>query len=263
MKNNWLCNTLLFLCLLVPTSSSSHADRRTVLRVAYFNLDPHVTHRNGGARGPALDYLSNLADEMQVRIEVQAHPLPLDRLLIEMKAGKVDAAVALARSEQRQQVYQFPPKAFFRMQPAIAVPRTAHSGKFDAALLRGMRIGAYSGGYLSPLIDNAHVHLEALHGNDVTARNLAKLMKGRLDGVYSPDAEDLRTAVAKLHLQDDVRIVLLPEPSVGMFTVFSNRVPATIIKRYAKALRKARPYVPNAFGIGATENAARRLAVGA
>lgn len=234
---------LLFVCLLAPQDLLASSDGLAVLKVGYFELQPHIGSAAGFPRGPAIAYLQKIAHAMHVRLEIAHAALPLDRLLNEIRIGKLDVAVGLGRSAEREQILTFPHDPFFYVQPALAVPRAAPFGAaINPAKLKGMRIGAYSSGYLSPLMQGAPPYLESLHGHAISIRNLSKLMAGRLDAVYSPDALDLDLAVKRLRLSNLVRVVPLPEAPVGLYMAFAKHVDASVIASYEDAARRVPSY---------------------
>ena len=104
--------------------------RAESLRVGFFELAPHV--RAGGpgqeASGPAVDYLRAVAAKMGVEVRIDSEALPLNRLLYLLDKGEVDLALALGRNPEREHLGNYPPRPFFSIQPAIAVPPEGRSG---------------------------------------------------------------------------------------------------------------------------------------
>lgn len=233
---------LLLSLLLLATNQVWSAE--PVLRVAYFELAPHVVaNRAQGASGPAVDFLQDIARRMGVQLRFDEEALPLDRLLYQLRLGEVDIALALGKSPEREQFLRFPGKPFFLMQPALMVRKESSLREIrSAADLRKLSIGVYSQGYLSPLMRTPGLRIEKLHGSDLVARNLEKMLKGRIDAAYSPDALDLESAALSLGGAERFRLLLLPESSQGLYTAFSQKTDPELVRRYERALAASEPY---------------------
>ena len=64
------------------------------------------------------------------------------------------------------------------------------------------------------------------------------LLAGRVDGFYFPDAYALRFEVLKQHLQSNIKILPMPEPTLALYSAFSRPAADTYLARYEQALRE-------------------------
>ncbi|WP_219340175.1 substrate-binding periplasmic protein [Spartinivicinus marinus] len=207
---------------------------------------PHIEEgtSNTPTKGPAISYLKKVMEKAGVtELQIPPKPYPLSRLLQALESGKIDLAVALGKSPERAKKFAYPSKPFLQMQPAFMLLKNSpydilHSIK-DILL---MNIGIYEKGFLSPLMRDKRLRVKPLSGNNVILRNYKIMLRERLDAVYSPDSYELIYTAKANSFFNNIKVVPLPEPKVGLYTVFSKKTAIKYIKSYEKTLNEIEPY---------------------
>ena len=224
---------------LIVACSSVPAVAADVLRVGYFDLPPHTSAGlSAGQDAAAKDYFRRVAERMDVA-EVQFTQYPLPRLLLMLEQGRLDMALMLAKSPEREAKFVYPRMPLFSTASVLAVPRNnplqAVQGRENLASLN---IGVWQGGYHSALLGDPNLRLTTLSGDHVVNKGLGMVLAGRVDGFYFPDAYALRFEVLKQHLQNDIKILPMPEPALALYSVFARPAAVTYLARYEQALRE-------------------------
>jgi ABC-type amino acid transport substrate-binding protein len=209
------------------------------IEVGYFLLPPLVMETpDGSAAGAAVSLFRKLADEMGVET-ITLRPYPLKRLLRSLQQGAVDAALTLGRNPDRAEKFVYPETPYFEMQSALVVSRDhplteIHSSKD----LRGLRIGVFADGFLTPLLQETELDREPITDSDVVGRALEMVNAGHLDAFFSPNETSVEFRIQQGGLEDRLRIVRLPEPPTGLYTVFSRPGAERFLERYQAAFKK-------------------------
>ncbi|NML24241.1 substrate-binding periplasmic protein [Zoogloea dura] len=228
----------LLLCIL--SCSAAAAER---LRVGYFSLPPHVIENGSASNSPAIAYLDKVLDRAGLQADYQN--FPLSRLLNLLRDNQIDAALILARNDDRARYLDYPETPFLSTQPAFAVT----TGKAFASLegLRSTRpliIGIWQGGYRSPTLDSLDASLVPIAGDDIASRGLRMLSMGRIDAFFSPDAHSIRVEIRKTGLGERVVLIPVPDERTGLYTVFSVDAGKRYKRRYQEALSAMRREMP-------------------
>ncbi|WP_163835566.1 substrate-binding periplasmic protein [Spartinivicinus ruber] len=241
LLKHWLILPSCLYLLFTPINTWSKS-----LKAGYFNLVPHIEESTNDtpATGPAISYLQEVMKKSGVsKLNIPAKPYPLSRLLHALESGKIDIAVALGKSPERAKKFSYPSKAFLLMQPSFMVLRTSHYSYFHSVQdILLMNIGIYKKGFLSPLMRDKRLTTKSLSGNNVIFRNYKIMKRQRLDAVYSPDSYELIYTARVYDFYNDIKIIPLPEPKVGLYTVFSKKIDSKYIKNYEQVLSNAEPY---------------------
>jgi ABC-type amino acid transport substrate-binding protein len=214
--------------------------------IGFFDLYPHIipgSASHSEASGPAITYFTLIAADMKLDLNISKEAMAIPRLLKMLEEGTLDAAVALGRNPEREKICLFPEKPFFMMRPALMVMKTSPLLLINSVTdLRKLSIGTYAEGFISPLMKNPGIKIDPLNGGDVVFRNYQKMELGRIDAVYSPDSQNLIKTAKEKKFSNNIRIIYLPEPPIGLFTAFSKKVNPSIVKRYNGALKKMKLY---------------------
>ena len=123
------------------------------LKVGYFDLPPHTTAGlSAGQDAAAKDYFRRVAERMDVA-EVEFSQYPLPRLLLMLEQGRLDLALILAKTPEREAKLVYPRTPLFSTASVLAVrsnnPLPAVTGSED---LMPLQIGVWQGGYHSTLL---------------------------------------------------------------------------------------------------------------
>lgn len=239
---------VLLLLLSVPTLPlAAEETAPAVFRVGYFDLPPHAfAETESGRRGPAIDYFRLVAARMGLSA-VDFKQYPLARLLQELEADRIDMILFLARNDERAARFRYPETPFFDMQPVLVLPIDHPLAAITSAEdLLTLRIGVYLDGYHAPMIKDPRLHLEAVAGDDLVKRSYEMMAAGRIDAFFSPDLESVRFEAARNGRAKAVKFLPLPDSSVGLYAVFSQKSGADYAARYVTALAETRRELPYA-----------------
>jgi hypothetical protein len=99
-----------------------------------------------------------------------------------------------------------------------------------------LTINESAGAYRSPFIRDQRLTIEPLYGTEFTSRCFTKLVTGRIDACYQPDHYPLEFEANKGIHQSKLRILTLPEPPVGLYSVFSKESSKKYLTKYETAL---------------------------
>ncbi|WP_410497624.1 substrate-binding periplasmic protein [Chitinibacter sp. S2-10] len=219
---------------------STAAFAEETLRVGYFDLPPHAQFVQGQHSGAALAYFDLIAKQMGVNKVIYTQ-LPLSRLL---KDQKIDLILYLGKTPEREKQLRFSRQAWLKMQGTLTVKSAGAIQRIQSKDdLAGLSIGVWQDGYRSPLIMQSQAHLDLMAGDEVVRRSLQKVVLGRMDGFYSPEASSVQQEMRRLGLNEQLRVLNLPEPAVALCAAFR---PAAVqyLPRYEQALEKLSRTLP-------------------
>lgn len=214
------------------------AGEEASLRVGYFLMAPLVMERpDGAAVGAAVSMFREIAGDMAVDTIV-LNGYPLKRLLHSLREGALDAALALGKTPERAEIFAYPDQPFFHMRSTLVVradhPLTSVRGPAE---LRGLQIAVFEDGFLSPLLRRSEWERVPLIDSDVIGRALAMVDAGRVDAFYHPERVSMEYQMHRKKWDHRLRLLPLPEPPTGLYTVFSREAAPRYLERYEAALR--------------------------
>ncbi len=223
-------------CLLVSIAEPSHIFARP-LRVGYFKVAPHAMPGPQGApQGVAVEYFRFVAREMQLD-EIEFIVLPLGRLLLDLEKNQIDMALLLARNAERMEKFVYPEKAFCVTKPSIAVSVSNPLQKVTSIEdLLPLSFHETPGNYHTTIMQDPRLQIEPLTGEDFTRRCYAMIVAGRIDACYQPDHYPIQFEAVREPFVRRVKILYLPDPPIGLYSVFSKASAPLYLNRYEKAL---------------------------
>lgn len=222
---------------------SANAD---TMRIGFFGLTPHTfISSDNTVRGAAIDYLSVISAQMGVT-DINFSEFPLKRLLKNLENNMLDAAVALGKNPERAAKFAYPRLPFYKMHSAIVVKKDNPLNKITTAEdMFKLKIGVYEKGYYSPMMRDHRLKRIPMNWEEMVMKAYKMIMMGRIDAFYSPDSYELKYKLIQSKYGDKLRLLLLPEPETGLFTVFSKAGAEKYLKKYEEALaivRRKKPY---------------------
>lgn len=224
---------LFFICFTV---------RSEEVTLAYIDLYPHIySDKNNVAQGPLSTFLNDyIAPEMGVTFKLVK--MPLLRIFKSMDDGDISGIAIAGFNKERNLKYTYPTSYTYSMQSALLTKKT-HSLKrvISPSDLKNIKIGYFGGGIKTPYIKNNKIKLQKIYGLNVWKRNFQRLLKNRLDAVYSPSKLNLISLVKQQKLKSITNIIVLPEDSVKLYTIFANSLfneENNLVNRYNNAFKK-------------------------
>jgi len=213
-------------------------ETREIMKVGYFVLEPHALAESETLEpsGAAVDYMEQyIAPRMNVSIEWSL--LPFSRLMRYLDSGKIDAVLLLGKNPERIEKYLYPEKPVTLEATGFALknsyPLTQIKSVED---LKNVQVGFTKNGYISPFMRDENIQFDFITGNEryLWQRFLKQLVAGRIDAVYNPSLTVLKYNAKKLGLSEKLRFIELPEPPIGLYTVFSKSA-GGFLRRYNSA----------------------------
>ncbi len=207
--------------------SGSHTLWAETVRMGYFEIKPHMylDSKTGKPAGASIRYFESIAKEMGYDVE-WAEALPLPRLLQYLKEGNIDGTLVMTKNPEREEFLWYPDSPYHLMRPIFVVKKDNKLEKIESiADVKGYRVGFLLGGNLTKFIRDHtdDLKMDYIAGQIWAKSNLLKLITGRLDAVYDLNENTMPYEAKLMGIQDQIKIILLPEPPMPLFTVFSKK----------------------------------------
>lgn len=232
----WTIVAIAFLAVVNP----AHA-----LRVGFFTLEPHAMVIDEKAGGAAVEYLRDfIAPKMEEPVVFEG-PIPFARLLFDFRGGKHDAVLLLAKNPERAKQFSYPEVPFGQMESALLVNKGFKNTPLTSPKdLEGVLIGYTNKAWRAPFMRDSSLQFDMVAAQYATEINFRKFNEGRLGAVYNPDRIALLYRSMRHKQLRSHRIIPVPGPAVGFYTVFSPYTPKTVIRKYEEALRQVLAETP-------------------
>jgi len=226
----------LALCLLMFLGTEAVLQARPI-RIGYFKVPPHaMPGPHGDPRGVAVEYFKLIAREMQVE-EMDFILLPLGRLQLDLTHNRIDMALLLAKNPERASKFVYPKQPFCLTKPSIAVDISNPLMRVVSIEdLLPLSFHETPSNYRTPIMQDPRLDITPLTGEDFTRRCYAMIMAGRIDACYQPDHYPIQFEALRKEFRSKVKILYLPDPAIGLYSVFSKASAPRYLERYEKAL---------------------------
>lgn len=225
--------TMFFICFTVKSEE---------VTLAYIDLYPHIYEdENNITQGPLSTFLNDyIAPEMGVTFKLIK--MPLLRIFKCMDDGEISGIAIAGFNKKRNLKYTYPNSHTYSMQSALLLKNT-HPLKevVSPSQLRNINIGYFGGGIKTPYIKNNKIKLQKIYGLNVWQRNIQRLLRNRVEAIYSPSKLNLESLIKNQNLTSQTNIITLPEEPVNLYTVFANSPfndKNNLISRYNNAFNK-------------------------
>lgn len=207
------------------------------LSVGYFKVAPHaMPGPQDRPIGIAVEYFKLIAREMQID-DIEFTLLPLNRLLIELEDNRIDMALLLARNDERAGKFVYPATAFCVTKPSIAVSASDPLQKvLSVENLLPLSFHETPENYRAHTMRDDRLRIEPLAGDDFTRRCYAMIIAGRIDACYQPDHYPIQFDAVREEFASRIRILYLPDPPIGLYSVFSKASAGRYVTIYETAL---------------------------
>lgn len=230
--------TAIILCAGLLASFAVQAEPASIpLRVGYFKVPPHAMPDNQGrADGVAVLYFKRVAREMELE-EIEFTLLPLARLLSELAKDNIDMALLLAKNPERAAIFVYPERPFCATKPSIALSAALPLERITRVEdLLSLTFHETPGNFRTPIMRDPRLQIEPLTGNDFTRRCFSMILAGRIDACYQPDHYPIQFEAAREPFLAKINVRYLPDPAIGLYSVFSSAAAPLYCRRYEEAL---------------------------
>jgi polar amino acid transport system substrate-binding protein len=229
------------------------------IKIGYWITEPEVIAKSDAAMdkhpaGAAVDYWEKyIAPGMGVDIE-WIGPLSLARIQTWLEDGTIDATVWLAKNPDRAARFLYPNGSFAETQAALAIHKNNPLNKIEkVADISNLKIGYVTEAFMTSFMKDPSIKFDLVSSPDHLSINIPKLESGRIDAVYSPDIMALKYGFIKFSNVKNFKFLLLPDQSIGVYSVFSKKANPEFFKKYeavneaskAKYAKLLKKYVHN------------------
>ncbi|WP_018609844.1 substrate-binding periplasmic protein [Uliginosibacterium gangwonense] len=217
-------------------SSMAFADE---VHVGVFIHSPNVYQdkQTNVIRGPSIDYITTKLRKMGHTPVVVAQPFP--RLMLSLENGDVDLTLEIAKNQDRERFAYFSKKPIYIMRPGITVLVGSKLSKIESVNnLNGMTLGFLAGAAIPDFFANQPaVKFDLVSGDDWLAKNLGKLLAGRVDAVFDQNVYSYLAEAKKKNIGDKIKTIPLPVKGTEAFVAFSKKsaVGAKLLKEFDDA----------------------------
>ena len=214
----------------------------------YFNVPPFIIcdERTGAVTGATYDFVQNVvAPALGVTFVWEKEPTAVPRQLLTLERLDNYASALLVYSPERAARVKFTDHPYYEASSVIAVLRTSRIKKVSRVEdILGLTIGYGDGLYVGPFMKDKRIRFDSVSSADFVGISLRKMMLGRIDAAYAPNAEHLSYAVRKLGIAEKIRIIDLPSEWTGLSLAFSKSS-GDIAQRYNRVFSEK--YIKETF----------------
>ncbi|AFY00924.1 amino-acid ABC transporter [Bdellovibrio bacteriovorus str. Tiberius] len=202
-----------------------------------YDLPPHIFTLNGNPQGPGITFFQ---DYLKIpNTEVQWVATPFARVLWDMQNKKVDVALFLVPSAEREQYMRFSKTPLFTTSSAIIIPRNSPLMKAKSLEdFRGRTLGHSKDSFTPTDLLKHGIKIEPLSGENVIERNIQKIQGNRLDGIFIPTASNGEYTLRKLKVNDQYQVFVVPNTSLNLHVAFRKDIDEKTYQMVEAALKK-------------------------
>jgi len=220
--------------------SPDHREALQKVNMLFFDNPPHIyIDEEGNPAGAVYNFIEEgIAPEMDIKFNWVRESTSIPRQMEDIQNKRDTVIALLTYSEERAKLMLFSETPFYSEPPVLAVSR---SNPIEAITsvedLRGMTVGYAIGGYLTPFMRDDSIVFDLLSNSNYHRVNLKRLNLGRIDAVYAPGKSSLAYNIKVMGLNDEIKLLDLPEPLTPYYIVFSRDAP-DLVRKYNEAFRK-------------------------
>jgi polar amino acid transport system substrate-binding protein len=225
-KEKMMKKAMLFLLVGISVFFGFRETSAEKITMGYFEIKPHMYKTEGlQPKGASIAYFEDMASKMGYRVEWKG-PLPFPRLIEYLKNGEVDGSLVFTKNKEREQYLYYSEPPYYSVQSVFAVKKANKLDKITSADdVKGYKVGflkkAYQTRFLTDHMDQ--FTMEYIHGTEWVKQNLYKLIRGRIDAAYDLNPWTMQFEAILLKIDDQIKILTLPEPPRGIYAVFSKK----------------------------------------
>ena len=196
--------------------------------MGYFDLKPHMyqCEATGKVKGASVAYFERIAEKMGCTVK-WVGPLPFSRLIFDLTCKKIiDGTPLMSMTEERKPIFCYPNHFYYLCKPNLIVRSNNPLKKITSVDdLKKMTIGQFSKAANSRFITQNHAALTfdiVSAGLTLFENQLNKLINKRIDAIHTLDEYTLLFTAKRMNIDDQVKILFLPESPWPFYTVFSK-----------------------------------------
>ncbi|HOM02337.1 MAG TPA: transporter substrate-binding domain-containing protein [Acetivibrio sp.] len=221
--------------------ASKNETSENELQISWFENPPHIfiDEQSGKLTGAVYDLLEQkIAPKMNVKLVWDKEGTSIPRQTANFEADtKPFASALLTKNPERESVSICSEKAFFDSQTAIAIkkdnPLNEIKGVDD---ILDLTIGYAEKSFISDFMKDSRIQFDFVSASNYHETNLKRLVSGMIDAAYAPDKAAFVKLIKQMNLENDVKILDLPESKAGFYVVFSKSA-SNFAEKYNEAVK--------------------------
>ena len=211
------------------------------VKIGFFNVPPHLylDEKTGQMKGAAYELLENyLAPAMKVKLVWDTEPTTIPRQVSLLETNVEYASALLIYSPERAQKLIFPDVLYASGKTALALLKSNKLEKItNVEDIAGLTLGYANNAVISPFVKNDKIKLDLISASNFNEINFKKMLAKRIDAVYAPDRASLLFIMKQMNLEDQIKVLDLPEKPALYSAVFSQSL-KDVADRYNKAIKE-------------------------
>ncbi|WP_100657650.1 transporter substrate-binding domain-containing protein [Alteromonas flava] len=203
----------------IPLRSSGE-----VLQIGFYPIYPHVFENEctNMVDGAVVSFLNqHIAPFMNAEFDFKL--LPLSRGLLELEKMRLDGFAALAKTEERSDIFRYPYNSFHQ-ENAVLVVRKEHPLQSFNELsdIENYTVAYAQKAQVSNYMQQAKIQWVKISGLSLTERILQLVAIGRVDAGYTLIEQNSKRKASALGISSKLRFLQIPEEKRELYTVFAN-----------------------------------------
>lgn len=211
------------------------------VKIGFFNVPPHLylDEKTGQMKGAAYELLENhLAPAMKVKFVWDTKPTTIPRQVALLETNVEYASALLIYSPERARKLIFPDVLYASGKTALALLKSNKLEKITKVEdITGLTLGYANNAVISPFVKNEKIKLDLISASNFNEINFKKMLAKRIDAVYAPDKASLLFIMKQMNLEDQIKVLDLPEKPALYSAVFSQSL-KDVADRYNKAIKE-------------------------
>ncbi len=189
------------------------------IHVGLYSLEPLLSFETtpGGFVGSTVHkQLIKMKD-----FEVRYHHYPFARLLSMLERKEIDVALLVAKTKERESVYDYGSEALWVSRPALVLKSTSNLIPLKSLeQLRKKKIGHARGSIIPDELSNLEIEWFFRSEDNYFQNALRSIYLERLDGFFVPTLAFAKHEMRSLQDTRSYRLVPLPMPGLPLYTVY-------------------------------------------
>ena len=228
------------------------AETQTIT-MGYFDLKPHMykSQKTGRASGATIAYFEKIAEKMACDVK-WVGPLPFGRMMYYLELKKlIDGTPLMSMTDERQSIFHYAENYYYLCKPNLILASDNPLNKIKSVDdLKGLTIGQFDKAANSRFISDNHSLLTfdvVSAGLTLFENQLNKLVAGRIDAIHTLDEYTLLFTAKLMGIDNQIKILFLPEKPWPFYTVFRKTQRGKRLKRMFDAAFVESGYKPEDY----------------
>lgn len=198
------------------------------IRMGYLDLGPHQysDSQSGEARGASITCFEAVARKMGYKVQ-WVGPLPFNRMMAYLEKGRdLDGMPQMIQTPERRKFLFFSKNYFYAAKPNFIVRRDHPLEKINTiGDVKNFVIGQFPKVAISRFVKENYALFRfefILPGQHKFEQQINKLIVGRIDAIHTLEHYALFYQAKQLKMDHHLKVLLLPENPMPLYTVFTK-----------------------------------------